>query len=230
MRTFKLIGALALVLAFSAIGVASASAAETLWPWLPGSKGETFTGKSGEAKLQIDGGSAIKCVKSLTLLPGSELTENAARLWLATIHFEECTESVFGQPVKSLGDDPGIILVHILLHNCMIAAGDFGVLVKPLPVYLEIPNLGNQLINVEGSFVGRIKALAGEAGKPKHYELDIKQAGGLQTIEKCEGGAKETLLASINENPFKTAAEEATAGLLLFDGTLDKEGEEMMEK
>jgi hypothetical protein len=226
MRTFKLIGALVLVLAFSAIGVASASAAETLWPWLPGSAKETFTGKSGVATLQMDGGAAITCAKSVTLLAGSELTENAAKLWLATIHFEGCKESIFGQPVNSLGDASGVILVHIVLHNCMIAKGDFGVLVKPLLTHLEIPNLG-QLIVVQGSFVGRIKALVGDK---KHFELEITQKGGLQTIEKCEGGVKESLESSTNEGSLVEAGEQANEGLLLFDGTIDKNGEELMEK
>jgi hypothetical protein len=37
MRVFKLIGATAIILAVVAIATATASAAETLWPWLPGS-------------------------------------------------------------------------------------------------------------------------------------------------------------------------------------------------
>jgi hypothetical protein len=226
MRTFKLIFGLALVLAFGAIGVASASAAETLWPWLPGSAKETFSGKSGTFTWQIDGGESFTCAKSLILLTGSELTENAAKLWLATIHLEGCKESLFGQPINSLGDASGVILIHIVLHTCMITKGDFGVLVKPLPIHLEIPNLG-QLIAIQGSFVGRIKLLVGDK---KHYELEITQKNGLQTIEKAEGGVKENLEASTNEGAFVETAIEAKEGLLLFDGTIDKAGEEMMEK
>src|SRR3978361_1495558 len=110
MRSIKLIGAMFVVLAFSAVAVATASAAETLWKWLPGSVGETFTGKSEKASLQQkkvgeEGGLTITCANSKVLLEGSALikegstSEKDATLSTAHIHFEKCT--VAGLPVNS---------------------------------------------------------------------------------------------------------------------------------
>jgi hypothetical protein len=233
MRTFKLIGALVVVLAFSAIAVATASAAETLWKWLPGTVGETFTGKSGEALLESSGGVApIKCKKSLVLLTDTELKVSSellkegstegkdATLALAVIHFEGCTVSGVG--INSLGDKAGIILVHVEIHNCMIKKEHFGLLFKPLLVHLEVP-LIKALIEVLGSFVALIEALPTEK---RHFELNINQGKGKQEIEKCEGGEKDTLLASENHGEYVQAGEQANEGLLLFD----KEEETMMEK
>ena len=101
MRTYKLIAAMIMVLAFSAMAVATASAAETLWRWLPGSAKETFKGTAGPGTLQeskegTKGGSAIKCQKSEILLTdsalkaSSELLENEAKLALAIVHFSSC--------------------------------------------------------------------------------------------------------------------------------------------
>ncbi len=233
MRIFKLAGALVLVLAFSAVAVAT-SAAETPWQWLPGSVGETFTGKSGVAKLQQKGGATIECTSSTVLLTdektktSSELTEGTegkdAKGALAIIHFSGC--KTLGTGTNSDGDEKEIILVHVELKNCMInkAAKTFGVLFKLLPVHLEVP-LVKQLINVEGSFVAEIKSVT-----KLQYTLVITQKEGAQTIEKCEGGEKETLLSSVNEGAFIQSGENAEKGELLFDMTKDKEGEEMMEK
>jgi hypothetical protein len=236
MRIFKLIGALVVVLAFSAIAVATASAAETLWKWLPGSVKETFTGKSGKATLQVEKGGAIVCQKSVTLLTDAELKISSelmekgsiekkdATLWLAVIHFEGCTTG--GLEVHSLGDNPGIILVHIELHNCMIKKAHFGVLITPLLTHLEVTAV-KILIEVLGSFVGLIEALPTEK---THFELNINQKEGKQEFKLCEGGVEDTLLSSENHKAFVPAAEEVKEGLLLFDGTIDKAGEEMMEK
>jgi hypothetical protein len=234
MRIVKLIGALAIVLAFSAIAVATASAAETLWKWLPGSAGETFTGKSGEAVLQQNGGGTIKCKKSLVLLTfggsSSELLKEGstegkdATLALALLHFEGCLFG--GLEIHSLGDEKEIILAHVEIHNCMIKKEHFGLLIKTLPVHLE-QTTTKVLIQVEGAFVALIEALPKE---PRHFELNVTQKEGKQSIEKCEGGEKETLTANVNGAGPKEAGEEAKEGLLLFDATIDKEGETMMEK
>jgi len=70
MRIYKLFGALLAVLAFNAIATAvTASAAETLWPWLPGSVGETFKGEQkGGGTLQIKGSGSITCTGATILL------------------------------------------------------------------------------------------------------------------------------------------------------------------
>src|SRR3978361_1163961 len=125
MRSLKLIGAMFVVLAFSAVAVATASAAETLWKILPGSVGETFTGKSGKATLQQKGGISITCASSSIALSSTELlkegatSEKDATLSKATVDFEKCTSA--GLPTNSVSDASGIILVKVNIHNCMIA-------------------------------------------------------------------------------------------------------------
>ncbi len=228
MRTFKLIGALVLVLVSSAIAVASASAAELLWTLLPGTKGETFTGKSGKATLEgaTVSKNKITCPSSTILLTfegnSSELTEPS--LALALIHFEKC-KALGTLPVNSLGDGKEIILAHLEIHFCMIKPGDFGLLIKTLPVHLEIavPAL---LISVEGAFIALVSPLTGDK---KHFEALIEQEKGKQKIEKCEGGTAQTLTSKTDNEPVENAGEEAKEGLLLFDGTIDKAGEEMMD-
>ncbi len=234
MRIFKLAGALVLVLAFSAVAVATASAAETPWQWLPGSVGETFTGKSGAAELQQKGGAVINCASSTVLLTdatlkvSSELTEGTTGLdakgGLAVIHFTGCKS--LGAAINSDGDEKEIILAHVELKNCMIsiAKKQFGILFKTLPIHLEIPAV-KQLINVEGSFVAEIKSVT-----KLQYTLVIEQKEGKQTIEKCEGGEAETLKSKVGAGVNTQSGEGAAAGEITFDMTKDKEGEEMMEK
>ena len=230
MRTIKLIGAMFVVLAFSA--VATASAAETLWKWLPGSVGETFTGKSGKATLQVKGGISSTCAKSTIKLTGAELikegstSEKDATLAIAAIDFEECTAA--GLPMNSVGDAAKTILAKLAIHNCMIKAGDFGLLFKLTEeVKVEVPSTKLTII-FKGSFVGLIEGKAGT--KALTFLLNIKQKEGKQEIEKCEGGVAQTLLAKIDVGVFAPAGEEAKEGTLTFDMTKDTEGEEMMEK
>src|ERR1700722_7137471 len=143
MRMFKLIGAIAVVLAFSAVAVATASAETTLWRWLPGSVGETFTAKSGKAALQMKGGALITCQSSKIELKGSELLKEGssegkgATLELAIIDFVGC--KTLGFAINSKGDATETILVHLELHNCVIKSGDFGILFQPLETTLEVP-------------------------------------------------------------------------------------------
>jgi hypothetical protein len=243
MRTLKIIGALVLVLAFSAIAVATASAVETLWKWLPGSAKETFTGKSGKITFGATfekTAFAFVCTKSLTLLTdsvlkvSSELLEEGstagkdATLALLITHMEGCT--IAGLPAKSEGDSSGIILVHVEEHNCMIKPGDFGVLLKPLPLHIELPALGI-LILVLGDVLGLLEGKEGEKKLTFGLNLKtVKSEGKEQEFLKCEGGEKEELKASLDGVTFVPATEEAVAGSLTFDMTKDKEGEEMMEK
>jgi hypothetical protein len=232
MRTFKIICALALVLVSSAIAVATASAAETLWRILPGTKGETFTGKSGAATLEASAGSKIACTGSTILLTfggsSSELLETGGSLALALIHFTGCkAEGLL--PTNSKGDEKEIILSHLEIHTCLIKKGDLGLKIETLPVVLEVPAVG-LTIEVKGAFIALIAPL--EAKDKKHFELNIKQTKGVQEIEKCEGGVKQTLLSKADAaEKFELAGEliAAGTGLLLFDGTKDKEGEELME-
>jgi hypothetical protein len=227
MRMFKIIGALALVLAFSAIGVATASAEETLWKLLPGSVGETFTTSSGKATLEGLAGSKITCLKSTgtgELLETGAIEKKDATLSLATITFTGCkVENLL--PVNSEGDAKEVILAHLEIHNCMIKAGDFGLLIKTLPVHLQVPSV-NLLIKVEGAFVALAKATADK----KVFELNATQTKGDQEFTKCEGGTAETLTSKDDAEPAEDAAEGVLEGKLTFAGKKDTNGEEMMEK
>jgi hypothetical protein len=207
MRVMKMIGALLLVVAFAAIGTATASAAETLWKMLPGTKGTTFTGKSGKATLQIKGSGSITCPSSSTT--NGELTEEQT-LALATIEFIKCT--IGGLPINSLGDGSGIILVHLEIHDCTISAGKAGILIKILPLHLEIPST-KLLLSVEGSL---ITELTPNKTKSKTFSLIVEQKEGKQAIEKCEGGSALTLTTSLDGGAFIQSAEEAKEGTLTF--------------
>jgi hypothetical protein len=237
MRTAKLIGALFVVLVLSAVAVATASAAETLWKWLPGTVGETFTGKTGQAKLQLAEVEASKpsftCAKSLLLLPKSELLAEGATggkdatLALGILHLEGCTS--FGLPLNSEGDSAGILLVHLEIHNCMISAAkkEFGLLITPLPLHLEIP-AAKKLILVRGAFVAKLEGKEGT--KQLVFSLIVEQKEAKQAITKCEGGVENTLEGSLDGKTFVKAGLEAKELALGFDMTLDTAGEEPMEK
>jgi hypothetical protein len=238
MRMFKLVGAILVVLAFSAVAVATASAAETLWRWLPGSVGETFKGAqtSKERVLTWAGGQSFKCRKASILLEGSELTEKgdaenkkAATLGLATFHFSECTLNG-GFSINSLGDKPGIILTHVELHNCLISKVplEFGLLVLPLETHLEVPAVALLIIVFEkGLFIARIKEE--KEGKKHNFLITAKskEVGKAQDPEKCEGGEKEILKTKIDNNAEETATEDGEF-LIEFDLTFDQAGEEIM--
>jgi len=237
MRITKLIGALFVVVAINAIGISTASAAVTLWKLLPGSVGETFTGSSEKATLQMTevaglGKPSITCKKSKVLLTESKLDEEGstnkkdATLALAVIHFEECTS--FGVPAESEGDASGIILVHVQIHTCMIKKAHFGLLLLVLPVHINILGGLNKLVLVRGLFVALLEGK--EGAKALTFALNAVQKEGIQEIKLCEGGTEQSLEASFDGVTFVKAGEEAKNAKLEFDMTTDKEGEELMEK
>jgi hypothetical protein len=207
MRIFKLIGAMLIVLALTAIATATASAAETLWAWLPGATGTKFTGESKEARLEEKGGGKITCKASTA---SGEITGEKT-LGLATIDFTGCL--AFGFAALTLGDSKELILVHVHIHNCRIPGGSHaGLLFKPLPVHIEIPVL-SRLLKIEGSFVAEITPNEKSANE---FKLIIEQSKGGQSIPECEGGSKETLLTSTNEGAFVQSGEEAKEGTVHF--------------
>jgi hypothetical protein len=237
MRTSRLIGTLFVAVVFGAIASGTASAAEILWKWLPGSAGETFKGKVGKFQLQVKAGATYVCQKGSILLTdegtkaSSELLKEGstegkdATLALLILHLEGCTWS--GIAINSDGDASGVILVHYEIHNCVIKAGQFGLLLKPLPLHLEVPAL-KLLEAIRGSYVAVVEGKGGE--KLLTFKLNIKQKEGKQEIEKCEGAEKETLEKSVDAGAFEQAGIEAQEAVFEFDMTKDKEGEEMMEK
>jgi hypothetical protein len=235
MRIFKLIGALVAALAFSAVAVATASAAETLWRWLPGSVGETFEGEQiGSHSLATASGLVTKCEKGTLLLAGSELTKEGstegkdATLALATIHFEGCTAA--GLASNSLGDAAKVILMHVEIHDCVInkANKEFGLLILPLPVHIEVPAVALLILILEkGLFIAKIES---EKESKQNFLLTAKakEVGKAQDPEKCEGGEKEILLVKDDAKAEETATV-AAVFLIRFDKTKDLNGEEIME-
>jgi hypothetical protein len=211
MRTLKLVGALFSVLALSAFAVAgTASAAETLWELLPGETGTTFTGKSGKATLQIKNAEKGTIICASSTAEGEITAEHT--LGLAFIDFTGCT--VAGSKVNSLGDGPGIILVHVELHNCLIEPGDAGILIKVLPLHLEIPATG-LLISIQGSLI----ALATPNKTPTTtFALLVQQKAGQQSITKCEGSKTEDKLeTALDSGEFVQSGEEAKEGSFTFE-------------
>ncbi len=214
MRAFKLISALVMVLALTAIAASTASAAETLWEILPGLENETFTAKSGKATLQQKESAAITCQESSILLVDGVIVGTTKTLALAIIHFgTKCTTG--GLATLSLGDPAGFILVHVEIHTCIITTSPLvgGLLIKVLPLHLEVPSL-KLLIEVTGSFVA---PLTPNNEKTKKYKLDAKQKAGEQSTELCLGGAKETLLSSDDGKAPVQSGQEAENAELNFD-------------
>jgi len=244
MRIYKLIGALAAILAFSALAVAAtASAEETLWKWLPGSAKETFKGTQvGEGTLQIAGSGSVECSGGSILLSFKEGTtevhsellggsdsekEKDATLELVLIHFTGC--KALGFAANSLGDATEIILVHAELHNCVINAAkkEFGLLILPLPVHIEVPKLATLILVLEKSLA--IAKIESEKESKVNFLITAKQTAGTQEPQLCENGKAENLLATVNGGEDKKAGL-AAKYLIEFDKTIDANGQEIMEK
>jgi len=204
MRVFKLVAALILLPVLSAIVVATASAAETLWSWLPGAAKTAFTGKSGKLTFQIKGGASITAPEATMT---GELTESQT-LGLALLTMSKATTS--GIPINSEGDASGIILLHVETHNCRIKTGEGGILVKLLPVHLEAPSI-KLLFTMEGSYIA-----SSSGGTGKVFTLVVSQTGGTQAIEKCEGGAVATLSTSVDGSAFTQTGLEGKEVSLTF--------------
>jgi hypothetical protein len=213
MRIFKLASALGLVLALTAIAASSASAAAE---FKPGAAKTPFTGKSGEATLQVKGGASIKCKASEVLKGEGELLGPKTALFI--IHLTGCTS--LGLAENSLGDSSGVVLAHYEVETCTISTKPLfgGLLLKLLPLHIEIP-AASVLLLEEGSFVS---GLSPENKATKEFALKIEQKEGKQTIDGCLNaeGTKvvpETLTTSENGKAAVASAEEAKSGTLLFE-------------
>ncbi len=229
MRMFKYIGALIAVLAFSIMGVATASAAEVLWPLLPGSVGETFKASldEGAAVLQEEPEAAIECG---ALAGTGELVEKNkdakekkdATLALAVLDFTKCVIAKTAFEVHSKGDVEGTILSHVDIHFCLIEwlkkAKEDGVLILPLEVALENTVLGPLTTVLDAGFVAPIKKIG-----VSQFLIDAKQVAGLQEVKLCEGSTKETLLALLPGTTEDVLAGEDVKALIKFDKKIDVE-------
>jgi hypothetical protein len=234
MRSVRLIGVLIAMLAVGAITIATASAAETLWKWLPGSVGETLTGKTG--KFTISGKSGtFTCSKSTIALPNASLLEEgstekkAATLALVKVDIEGCTS--LGLPVNSVGDSSGTILLHFKIHNCMIGANHSGwSLVIFGNLHVEIPAT-KLLWLFRGFLIILLEAKEGTKAKTFSFNMKtVKGEGKEQEFKKCEGGEEAKLEGAVDSETFEPVTMETKEASITFDGTKDKEGEEMMEK
>jgi hypothetical protein len=197
MRIFKLIGVLVCALAISAIAVATASASV-----LPGAAKTSIAGGSEKATLQVKGGASITCPKSTA--SGEVISTSES---LVIIDFgPKCTTA--GLPVNSLGDEPGIILVHVEVLEC---ASNPGILkLKVLPLHLEVPST-KLLLLIEGTALGEVPANV----KQSTFALTVAQKEGKNTIETC-GKEKLVLETSTDGGAFVQSGEEAKNASLTF--------------
>ncbi len=147
MRLLKIVGALAAILAFTAIASGTAFAEVE---FLPGAKGTTFTGVSKEAKLKSAAGTIV-CTKS-TVTKGELLSSTEA---LIVIKFENCT--IAGLEARGLEDAEKSknITTHVEAKSCTVSTSPLvgAVLLKPLPVHIEVP-AAKLLLLVEGTVIG----------------------------------------------------------------------------
>jgi hypothetical protein len=220
------------VLAFaSMIAGATASAAEVPWEFLPGSKGETFTGKlhaETKATLQEVGNATFKCSQLEILLAGSELTgpkEKDSTEAIAALHFSKCESA--GLALNSKGDASGVILTNIDMHTCLIEwlgkPKQDGVLILPLgEVVLEALKKPITIVldtNTAG-FVAPLKKIG-----VSEYLLDVRQKEGVQEVKLCEGGVENSLKALLAGVEKEVNAGEELKAIIKFDKTKDKEEE-----
>jgi hypothetical protein len=217
MRALKLITALGVVLALTAIAATTASAALSVG-FLPGTDKTPFTGSSGKATLTA-GGLSINCTKSKTtgeILNASKLDPATESLLIIT--FESCT--VLTLPVNSVGDAPKTILTHVEAKSCIIKETPTlvgGILLKPLPVMLEVPSIGEK-IEVTGDVIGR---LLPENIKAELFTLDLNALKGVQEFKECkdasgEASKVEELKSSTNGETAVAASQEVKEGLIQF--------------
>jgi hypothetical protein len=209
MRGIKLVSAVVIALALAAAVSATAFAANP--EFLPGTAGAKFTGKGGKATLAIKGGSTITCQEWVIEKGNGELL--GPKTGLAIIDFKGCT--AFGLPANSLGDLKEIILAHVETELCYInkSTKHVGIIFTTLPVHIEIPAIG-LLVSVTGSFIGLLEPVN---IKQTVYTLNIAQTGGVQAIEKCEGGAARTLSTSTDGGAITQSGIEAEKGTITFE-------------
>jgi len=199
MRRLKLSGCAVLVILFSFYAASVASAVKPTF--LPGTAGTAFTGKSGTLVWQTKGGGAIACGASEVAKGEGELLGSSALLFV--FRFTKCT--LAGLAENTLGDASGVTLIHVEAELCTISTKPLvaGLLLKPLPVHLEVPAT-KLLLVLEGSFVG---TLSPENKKALVFTPTFTQKEGQQTVVGClnEAGTKvepEMLLWSADGGAF----------------------------
>ena len=220
MRAFKLISVLAMALALGAIAAATASAANPP-VFLPGAPKTTFINGSGKATLTTAAGLKIICEKSKStgelLGAGTEDSKEA----LMIIDFEGCFAEPGGFPLNSAGDPAKTILVHVEAKSCTISESPLvgGILLKPLPLTIEVPTLKLTIKIEEGSDV--IGRLLPENVAALRFALDLNAPAGVQELKECKDKAGETALkeglkVKVDEGAVEAASQEAKEGFIEF--------------
>jgi hypothetical protein len=180
MARLRLIGLMLLALtAFGALGASAAIAEEGFLPLK--AKKATVEG-GGKATLQTTSGESIICQK-IDPVTGTFASDKLAS---GTLHFLECTAS--GLKVNSVGDEPGTILVPVLIEICLTKSKElvFGAAVKIGATKegeeVVIENAGTGLkIRVKNTAIGRILEAAGK--KSKVFTIQFSGEKGVQKID-----------------------------------------------
>jgi hypothetical protein len=188
------------------------------WAPGPGPKNK-FTGKTGTATLETTGGARIKCTAST-----SAGEYNGTKTATVNASFTGCTLVSSSQPCTSAGAAAGEVVTPTLEGSLGFIKDTFregrevsvGLDLKHEPSVLSAECGGAQptLVTVTGSVIAAIAPIDIMTMKSS---LKYKASKGLQAPEAFEGGAKDTLLASLESGSSKTAEQAgltATASLV----------------
>ena len=194
-KLISVFAALSAVMALTAVGASTASAA--LPEFLPGSG--TFTATSGKGTLTA-GAFSITCTKDKASgsITGAKTVES-------TVDFESCT--ALGFPANSLGDSSGVILTGTLKGElCFIKE------TAPLEVgvYFTLPSGG---IHIEIPAAAALDVVSGTV-IAKAEPLNVSQTTGkliiaAPNLTKC-GGKEASLKSAKNEGAAESASEVTT--------------------
>jgi hypothetical protein len=203
-----------LVLTMALVAVAATAASAANPEFLDNVLGNTFTAKSGEARL-ISGGLTIVCKKDKVTLENGKVT--SGKSVSTVVDFEECT--IAGLAANSLSDPVKTILVAATGELCFIgvaAEKHVGILFTITPVHIEVPAL-SELIEVKGTVLGLITPV-NVLSAITQPTVTINEA---TSKEKCENGVGPKLESEKAHNKKPEAAVEITTEELTFDKDIE---------
>jgi hypothetical protein len=191
----------AIMVALTVTAVASATAMAVAPEFNP-AKG-TFTSKSGKAKLQVKGGAAIECTGTTGK---GEIT--GAKKATSEIKFTACKAAGLGVlSISPKGAANEIVTPTLNQELCYISkAGKTVGVISTLSteLKLEVPST-KKVINIKGAAIGEATPVN---SKLTTGTLALTQVSGVQGIEKCEGGAAQTLLTQEGAGAFTQSGQE----------------------
>jgi hypothetical protein len=202
-----------LVLAVALFAVTATAASATNPEFLDNVTGNTFSAKSGEAKL-TSGGFTIICKKDTIKLESGQVT--GAKTISLVLDVEECT--VAGIAWNSLGDPAKIWLLAATGELCYIskAGKHVGLLLKLTPAHIEAPSL-SELLELKGTMLGLIERV----NTLSSVTQPTLMINATTATEKCEGGAAPKLELEKAHNGKPEAAVETTTESLTFDKDIE---------